>query len=216
MKISNLEKKGSGYSTSEYNLNISPELQEKLSKNMQHNFALYARFISINHAQYTVKVKGRNEVRGKAKKPYRQKGTGSARHGSRKSPIFVGGGVAHGPKGNEKKIKLNKKFKNLVKQQILFSHLKNNSIFIFNDEDKQESKIDILKAYLDSNPSSKLIYLIPDTQEKPEKKNLGKLSNFKNFNVNKFNLTNINLINTNYIIITDRQVVEKYLVTEEK
>ena len=56
------------------------------------------------------KTKQRNEIRGSTAKIYAQKGTGGARHGSRKAPIFVGGGVAHGPKGdNYKDRKLNKK-----------------------------------------------------------------------------------------------------------
>ena len=58
------------------------------------------------------KTKQRNEIRGSTAKIYAQKGTGNARHASRKAPIFVGGGVAHGPKGNVYKVrKINKKEK---------------------------------------------------------------------------------------------------------
>ena len=53
----------------------------------------------------TAKTKQRNEVIGSTAKIYAQKGTGGARHSSRKAPIFVGGGVAHGPKGAVYKIK---------------------------------------------------------------------------------------------------------------
>lgn len=57
------------------------------------------------------KVKTRSEVTGSTRKIYRQKGTGRARHGDIKAPIFVGGGVALGPTGNYRKLKLTKKMK---------------------------------------------------------------------------------------------------------
>jgi large subunit ribosomal protein L4 len=66
------------------------------------NTALLAqaiRIYTVNSHQNTSKVKTRGEVVGSTKKIYRQKGTGNARHGARYAPIFVGGGVAHGPKG---------------------------------------------------------------------------------------------------------------------
>ena len=60
----------------------------------------------------TAKTKQRNEIKGSTAKIYAQKGTGGARHSSRKAPLFVGGGVAHGPKGDNYKIKkINKKIK---------------------------------------------------------------------------------------------------------
>jgi large subunit ribosomal protein L4 len=58
----------------------------------------------------TAKTKQRNQVKGSTSKIYAQKGTGGARHSSRKAPIFVGGGVAHGPKGAVYKIKKINKF----------------------------------------------------------------------------------------------------------
>ena len=62
----------------------------------------------------TAKTKQRNEIKGSTAKIYAQKGTGGARHSSRKAPIFVGGGVAHGPKGAVYKIKkINKKVRKL-------------------------------------------------------------------------------------------------------
>ena len=52
-----------------------------------------------NYKGRKAKTKQRNEIKGSTAKIYAQKGTGNARHASRKAPIFVGGGVAHGPKG---------------------------------------------------------------------------------------------------------------------
>src|SRR3989339_1874998 len=57
------------------------------------------RVYSSNSHQKTSKVKTRGEVVGSTRKIYRQKGTGNARHGAKYAPIFVGGGIAHGPKG---------------------------------------------------------------------------------------------------------------------
>jgi len=69
----------------------------------------------LNHFKpRTAKTKQRNEVKGSTAKIYAQKGTGGARHSSRKAPIFVGGGVAHGPKGSVYKVKkINKKIRKL-------------------------------------------------------------------------------------------------------
>lgn len=66
------------------------------------NVAILAQAVRIytsNSHQKTSKVKTRGEVQGSTKKIYRQKGTGNARHGAKYAPIFVGGGIAHGPKG---------------------------------------------------------------------------------------------------------------------
>ena len=73
----------------------------------------------------TAKTKQRGEVKGSTAKIYAQKGTGGARHSSRKAPIFVGGGVAHGPKGSVYKIKkINKKVKKLGLFHLLSQKIK--------------------------------------------------------------------------------------------
>ena len=66
------------------------------------------------------KTKQRNEITGSTRKIYAQKGTGGARHSSRKAPIFVGGGIAHGPKGDNYKTKsINKKTRKLALAQTI-------------------------------------------------------------------------------------------------
>ena len=89
----------------------------------------------LNHLKpRTAKTKQRNEVRGSTKKIYAQKGTGGARHSSRKAPIFVGGGVAHGPKGAVYKIKkINKKVRKLGLLHILSQKNKVKSLFVVED-----------------------------------------------------------------------------------
>lgn len=83
----------------------------------------------VNQRQGNVKVKTRSEVIGSTRKIYRQKGTGKARHGAIKAPIFVGGGVAHGPKQKDYHLKFNKKEKKVALYGALSTKLKENKIF---------------------------------------------------------------------------------------
>ena len=88
------------------------------------NKKLVANILYKTNANYKgrkAKTKQKNEIVGSTSKIYAQKGTGGARHASRKAPIFVGGGVAHGPKGelNYKKRKINKSEKTLDRVIIL-------------------------------------------------------------------------------------------------
>lgn len=83
----------------------------------------------VNQRQGNVKVKTRSEVIGSTKKIYRQKGTGKARHGAIKAPIFVGGGVAHGPKQKDYNLKFNKKEKKIALFGALSIKLKEKKIF---------------------------------------------------------------------------------------
>ena len=88
------------------------------------------------------KTKQKNEIIGSTSKIYAQKGTGNARHASRKAPIFVGGGVAHGPKGesNYKFWKLNKIEKKIGLASIITEKNNLKDLIIFNDFDKVISK----------------------------------------------------------------------------
>ena len=100
----------------------------------------------------TAKTKQRNEVTGSTSKIYAQKGTGGARHSSRKAPIFVGGGVAHGPKGFVYKVKkINKKIKKLGLLQILSQKTKVNLLFVVEDFKKEITKTKIFNQFLEKN-----------------------------------------------------------------
>lgn len=83
--------------------------------------------------QGTVSTKTRSEVRGGGRKPWRQKGTGRARAGSNRSPLWKGGGVIFGPKPKTVSIKLNKKERRLALQTLLYNK-KNNILVIENLE----------------------------------------------------------------------------------
>ena len=85
--------------------------------------------------QGTVSTKTRSEVRGGGKKPWQQKGTGRARAGSNRSPLWKGGGVIFGPKPKTVSLKLNKKERRLALQTLLYNK-KNNVIIIEDLENK--------------------------------------------------------------------------------
>ncbi len=81
-----------------------------------------------NMRQGNACAKMRGEVSGTGKKPWRQKGTGMARHGSKRSPIWVGGGVAHGPRPRDYTQKINKKVKRLGLSRALFDCVSEGSL----------------------------------------------------------------------------------------
>ena len=107
----------------------------------------------LNHFKpRTAKTKQRNEIKGSTAKIYAQKGTGGARHSSRKAPIFVGGGVAHGPKGAVYKVKkINKKIRKLGLLHLLSQKNKANSLFVVEDFKKEIIKTKLLNKFLEKN-----------------------------------------------------------------
>ena len=103
-----------------------------INKNLVNNVLYKA---NANYKGRRAKTKQQNEIKGSTSKIYAQKGTGNARHASRKAPIFVGGGVAHGPKGqlSYKKRKLTKNEKRLSIASLITEKNKLNNLVIFND-----------------------------------------------------------------------------------
>lgn len=87
-----------------------------------------------SHRQGTHNVKNRSEVRGGGRKPWRQKGTGQARHGSIRSPIWVGGGVAFGPTQERNyKIRLPRKIRRLALRSALSAKVASDSVIVVDD-----------------------------------------------------------------------------------
>ena len=100
----------------------------------------------------TAKTKSRSEVKGSTAKIYAQKGTGGARHSSRKAPIFVGGGIAHGPKGAVYKInKINKKVRKNGLFHVLSHKNKVNSLFVVADFKDEIKKTKLFNEFLLKN-----------------------------------------------------------------
>jgi len=144
INITNTEAKGASLDVSEKV--FSGDVNKKLIAQI-----LYSQI--ANSKPRLAKTKQRNEITGSTAKIYAQKGTGNARHSSRKAPIFVGGGVAHGPKGgnNYKVRKLNKKEKKISLISILSEKVKRKKLFIFEDFKKEILKtkdfFNLLKKY---------------------------------------------------------------------
>lgn len=101
-----------------------------------------------NQRQGTVKTKDRGEVDRTSKKVWQQKGTGRARHGSRRAPIFVGGGLAFGPKPRDFSLNLSKKMKTLALFCALSSKLKDSEIKIIKGLEAIEPKTKIMAGVL--------------------------------------------------------------------
>ena len=121
----------------------SIEISDKLVK-LKVNHKLIKSVIDwqLNHAKpRTAKTKQRNQISGSTKKIVAQKGSGGARHASKKAPIFVGGGVAHGPKGSVYKIKkINKKVKKLALAQTLSKKNLEKNLHFLSDVKKEIKK----------------------------------------------------------------------------
>jgi len=130
------------------------ELSDKIFSIKQNKILIQSvLYWQMNHFKpRTAKTKQRNEVKGSTAKIYAQKGTGGARHSSRKAPLFVGGGVAHGPKGAVYKIKkINKKIRRLGLLQLLSQKNKVNSLFIVEDFKKKITKTKEFNNFLKQN-----------------------------------------------------------------
>ena len=106
-------------------------LPESFANINPHNLYLYVKSAQAAQRANSATAKGRSEVRGGGKKPWAQKGGGRARAGSRRSPVFVGGGQAFGPSNNRNyDLKVNKKQKKLALNFALNEHAQNGTLFV--------------------------------------------------------------------------------------
>ncbi|OGK16486.1 50S ribosomal protein L4 [Candidatus Roizmanbacteria bacterium RIFCSPHIGHO2_01_FULL_39_12b] len=112
--------------------------------------SLYVRVYLNNQKFNAASTKTRGEVKGSTRKIYRQKGTGRARHGANTAPIFVGGGIAHGPRGVIKKLRINKKQRVKALFFALTSAYKNNQIKNVVDSQKIDGTTKQLQSVLES------------------------------------------------------------------
>ena len=163
---------------------------------------------NANYKGRHAKTKQQNEVSGPTSKIYAQKGTGNARHASRKAPIFVGGGVAHGPKGElaYKKRKLNKSEKKNSIASLMSEKIKNKKLLVFSDFSNQIKKTKemnlIVKKFKITNS---LIILDKSSKDKIEK-SVRNIPNIKVTDVNHFSAFDI--IKFKKVVFTESSLKE--------
>ena len=134
-------------------------------------------------------TKDRGEVRGGGKKPWKQKGTGRARHGSIRSPIWVGGGVAHGPRKEKNfSVKINKKTKRLALAMLLSDRLKDGAFVAVESFDIPEAKTKFaaqMRKALPGSGASTLVVVTPgDDKMKRALRNLPKTTSMHAHSLN--------------------------------
>ena len=169
------------------NLNLSEKL---IGLKVNNKLLKYVVDWQLNRSKKRVaKTKQRNEVIGSTRKIYAQKGTGGARHSSRKAPIFVGGGVAHGPKGDNYKTKsINKKIRKLALAQTISKKNNNKELYILDDVKKKIAKTKIFNNFLIKNKLENVLIISDQETEKNIYKSVRnipdvKLINYKGTNV---------------------------------
>lgn len=157
-----------------------------------------------NSRKYTASTKTRSEISGGGRKPWKQKGTGNARAGSTRSPLFVGGGVIFGPRPRIVSKKINKKERRLAILSALY--LKKKQFVFINEEIFNEfqviktKKVCELLTTLNVNNNLKILFIL----SKPNKFFWLSTKNLKNIEVTTSNCLNIEqLLNANHIILSN-------------
>ena len=143
MKISVLTDKGA--EVREINLELSS------GKSLAHGVITQALLVSRNNQRrFSALTKTRGDVRGGGRKPWRQKGTGRARQGSTRSPLWRGGGVAHGPSGQGRSLKTNQKASRSALLSVLISRIGQGQVLVLSDQlpvfSKSKQLVSVLSA----------------------------------------------------------------------
>ncbi len=181
-------------------------LDVKVKDDLLHNVLLA--YLNNQHIG-SAHTKTRGEVSGGGRKPWRQKGTGRARHGSIRSPIWKGGGVTFGPRAHKVRYKVNKIENKKALQAILAKRVKTNDIILLNEfsltENKTKTAATILNRFIADNQKTLLIL------EKTDSSVIRPVKNIKWLKITKASEVNVyDLFIYNKILIT-KNAVEKLL-----
>jgi len=160
--------------------NETIEVSDKIIKNkVNYKLIKYVVDWQLNHGKpRTAKTKQRNAVAGSTRKIVAQKGSGGARHASKTAPLFVGGGIAHGPKGSVYKIKkINKKIRKQAIVQTLSKKNNDKNLHILADVKQEIKKTKDFDKFLKKNNISNVLIV----SDKGTLKNISKSArNIKN------------------------------------
>ena len=180
-------------------------LDSKINKQLI-SYVLYK--TNANYKGRKAKTKQKNEIIGSTSKIYSQKGTGNARHASRKAPIFVGGGVAHVPKSetNYKKRKLNKSEKKLSIASLIAEKNKMSNLIIFNDFEKKISKTKEMNTILKKFEAVNSIIIADKKSKENIFKSVRNIPNVKITDINHFSA--FDLVKYKKVIFTETSIKE--------
>ncbi|MBM4175329.1 MAG: 50S ribosomal protein L4 [Ignavibacteria bacterium] len=171
---------------------LNPEVFEIVPND--HSIYLAVKLFNANQRQGTHKTKERNEVRGGGKKPWRQKGRGTARAGSSRSPVWIGGGTIFGPRPRDYGFKLPKKVKKLAFKSALSYKAKGNEIFVVEDftfeQPKTKEMAQILKSLQLNSKKTLLLTGKNDTAIHKSGNNIPKFKVIEAKNVSTYDILN--------------------------
>ncbi|MGC8651248.1 MAG: 50S ribosomal protein L4 [Minisyncoccia bacterium] len=186
-----------------------------LSLNKDLIYQVYTSFLS-NQRKPIAFTKDRSEVRGGGKKPWAQKGTGRARHGSIRSPIWKGGGATFGPRQKEENFtrKINKKMKEASVKMVLSQKIKDQEIKVIDKFDIKEIKtkeIDNILKNLFQKDAQKRILVLLNPQEQALKRAFRNLPKVETTNVSDVNI--LHLLNNKFVLFSQETLtyLEKQL-----
>ena len=167
-----------------------------------------------NYKGRKAKTKQKNEIIGSTSKIYAQKGTGGARHASRKAPIFVGGGVAHGPKGETKykKKKLNKNEKKLSISSLISEKNKLGNLIIFSDFKNEIKKTKEMNLILKKFEATNSLIILDKISKEKIYRSTKNIPDIKVTDVNHF--SSFDIIKHKKIVFTEssiRELEKRYL-----
>jgi len=201
MKLDKINIKGEKSSIEILDKVFSKKINKQLISNV-----LYK--VNANYKGRKAKTKQKNEIIGSTSKIYAQKGTGNARHASRKAPIFVGGGVAHGPKGsnNYKFRKINKSEKKLSISSMLTEKKNENNLIIFNDFSDEIKKTKQMNNLLKKNDALNSLLIFDKASMNKIYKSIRNIKNTKITDINHFSI--IDILKYKKIIFTESSIKE--------